>query len=53
MTEYEVVETGQRLNGVELDCQLFFGVWGVRDRVGETWHVRTRSGESLTVQPVE
>ena len=25
--EYEIVETGQRLNGVELNCQLFFGVW--------------------------
>ncbi|MFC6976788.1 hypothetical protein ACFQL1_22135 [Halomicroarcula sp. GCM10025709] len=52
MTTYRIVETGQRLNGLELDLQLLFGTWSVRDREGETWHVRTRDGETLTVTPV-
>ncbi|WP_276272395.1 hypothetical protein [Haloarcula litorea] len=52
MTEYRIVETGQRLNGAELDAHLLFGVWTVVDRDGETWTVRDGDGDLLTVAPV-
>ncbi|WP_324760852.1 hypothetical protein [Haloarcula montana] len=52
MTTYRIVETGTHLNGLELDLHLLFGTWTVRDRDGETWYVRTREGDELTVTPV-
>ena len=49
---FRIVETGQRVNGVELDLHLQFGLWAVLDRTDERWVVRTRDGERLTLEPL-
>jgi len=48
---YRIAETGQRVNAVELELHLHFGLWAVRDRTDERWVVRTRDGERLTLLP--
>ncbi|MDS0259202.1 hypothetical protein NDI56_07330 [Haloarcula sp. S1CR25-12] len=51
-TAYRIEETGQRVNAVELELHLQFGLWRVRERDAERWLVRTRDGETLTLRPV-
>ncbi|WP_254271701.1 hypothetical protein [Haloarcula marina] len=48
---YRIDETGQRVNALELDCHLFFGVWSVVEKTGERWTVRNADGETLTLVP--
>jgi len=49
---YRIAETGQRVNAVELELHLQFGLWAVADRTEDRWLVRTREGEQLTLVPV-
>ena len=49
-TAYRISETDQRVNAVELELYLQFGLWAVVDRTDERWVVRTRDGERLTLE---
>ena len=50
---FRIAETGQRVNAVELELHLRFGLWAVVDRADERWVVRTRDGHRLTLRPDE
>jgi hypothetical protein len=52
-TACRIEETGQRVNRVELQLHLQFGLWAVVDRTDTRWVVRTRDGEHLTLRPIE
>jgi len=51
-TAYRIAETGQRVNGVEVELHFQFGLWTVVDRDDDRWTVRTRDGETLTLRPL-
>jgi len=50
--EFRIEETGQRLNGLELELHLFFGVWAVVERDEDRWVVATDDGQRRTLVPV-
>ncbi|GGN96617.1 MULTISPECIES: hypothetical protein [Haloarcula] len=50
---YRIEATGQRVNALELDLHLFFGVWSAVDRTDDVWTVRTEDGAELTLVPVD
>ena len=47
---FRIAGTDQRVNAVELELHLQFGLWAVVDRTDERWVVRTRDGERLTLE---
>ncbi|MDS0223329.1 hypothetical protein NDI54_18460 [Haloarcula sp. S1AR25-5A] len=49
---FRIEETGTRLNGLELELHLFFGVWAVVERHEDRWVVATEDGERRTLVPV-
>lgn len=49
---FRIEETGQRVNALELELHLQFGLWAVVDRSDDHWTVRDRDGERLTLRPV-
>ncbi|MFC7028459.1 hypothetical protein ACFQJ5_14330 [Halomicroarcula sp. GCM10025324] len=47
---FRIAETGQRVNGLELELHLQFGLWRVLDRAPNRWLVQTADGETLTLE---
>jgi hypothetical protein len=47
--EFRIEETGERVNGLELELHLFFGVWAVIERHEDRWVVATDNGERRTL----
>jgi len=47
--EFRIEETGERVNGLELELHLFFGVWAVIERHEDRWVVATDDGERRTL----
>jgi hypothetical protein len=50
--EFRIEETGKRVNGLELELHLFFGVWAVVERDEDRWVVATDDGQHRTLVPV-
>jgi len=50
--EFRIEETGERLNGLELELHLFFGVWAIVERDEDRWVVATDDGQRRTLVPV-
>ncbi|EMA09122.1 hypothetical protein SAMN05443574_11832 [Haloarcula vallismortis] len=50
--EFRIEETGERLNGLEFDLHLFFGVWAVVERHEDRWVVTTDDGKRRTLVAV-
>jgi len=51
-TSYRIDETGQRVNALELELHLQFGLWTVLSRADRRWVVRDRDGRELTLRPL-
>ncbi|KZX49637.1 hypothetical protein [Haloarcula sp. K1] len=47
--EFRIEETGERVNGLELELHLFFGVWAVIERHEDRWVVATDDRERRTL----
>ncbi|MFC7020502.1 MULTISPECIES: hypothetical protein [Haloarcula] len=47
---FRIVETGQRVSGLELELHLFFDRWRVSERSDDRRVVRTADGETLTLE---
>ncbi|AEM57458.1 hypothetical protein HISP_09480 [Haloarcula hispanica N601] len=47
--EFRIEETGERVNSLELELHLFFGVWAVIERHEDRWVVATDDGERRTL----
>ncbi|KAA9398021.1 hypothetical protein Har1130_05875 [Haloarcula sp. CBA1130] len=50
--EFRIEETGERLNGLELDLHLFFGVWAVVERHEDRLVVATDDSKRRTLVAV-
>ncbi|MDQ2072560.1 hypothetical protein ACODNH_03685 [Haloarcula sp. NS06] len=50
--EFCIQETGERVNGLELDLHLLLGVWAVIERHDDQWIVATDDGERRTLVAV-
>ncbi|WP_336339608.1 hypothetical protein [Haloarcula brevis] len=50
--QFRIEETGARVNGLELELHLFFGVWAVVERGEDRWVVATDDGERRTLVAV-